>query len=94
METKKIARIIFAAGLVLTAEINGNSYIVDEKPDFPDDFTRITVETEDGTAVIEDGELIECSSSDGRYWFNIREVPDNVKWRAEIEDALCELSKE
>lgn len=94
MEKTNIARLIFATGLVITAQVNGNCYITDEKPDFPEDISEITVEQGEETTEIKDAQLIECASTDGRYWFAFHEMTADEKWKADIEDALCDLSME
>jgi len=47
-----------------------------------------------GDTVLKNAEVIECASVDGRYWFAFREMSEMELWRANIEDALCELSME
>ena len=88
------AKIIFITGLTITAEVNGGSYITEEKPDFPDDLSEITVEQGEETKEIRDAQIVECASVDGRYWFAFHEMTADEKWRADIEDALCDLSME
>lgn len=63
------ARIIFIDGTEITAEINGNCFITQNKPTFPADMSTVTVESEDGEQVYDNAYLIECASVDGRYWF-------------------------
>lgn len=93
-------QITFLNGDTIEAEVNASSYIVDEKPDFPDDITDVTIEYEagegqegnNGTLILRNVEIIECASVDGRYWFAFREKTEQELWQASIEDALCELS--
>ena len=87
-------KIIFNDGTEITAEKNGNCFIVDEAPEFPEDLTDIKIEGESGTAQIENGRIVEAASVDGRYWFSIQEIPEDEIWKAEVEDALCDLSRE
>jgi len=82
------AKITFKNGTEITAEQNGSCFIVDEKPEFPTDLSIV----EAGEMVFKNAQLIECASVDGRYWFTFRELTPEEIWRAEIEDALCELS--
>lgn len=82
--------IIFSDGTEVVAEQNGTCYIVNEKPDFPADMSMVTI----GEQVLENMALVECASIDGRYWFAFRPLSQQEIWRAEIEDALCDLSKE
>lgn len=88
------AIIKFNDGTVLEAEVNGSSYIVDGKPDFPEDLSSVTIQSDNGAQVIEDARLIECYSNDGRYWFAFGKLSETERRFAEIEDALCDLSKE
>jgi hypothetical protein len=83
-------KIIFNDGTELVAEQNGDCFIVDKKPDFPADTSTVQV----GEETLENVSVVECASVDGRYWFAFREMSPEEIWRAEIEDALCDLSKE
>ena len=83
-------KIIFSNGTEVVAEQNGNCYIVDSKPDFPADLSTVII----GEQVLENVALVECASIDGRYWFAFRQLSPQEIWMAEIEDALCDLSKE
>lgn len=83
-------KIILSNGTELIAVRNGDCFIVDKKPDFPADMTTVTV----GEETLENVSVVECASTDGRYWFAFREMSPEEIWRAEIEDALCELSQE
>lgn len=94
------AKVIFSNGSVITAEQNGSCLIVASKPTFPADLTNISIESTEGNSVIENGQIVECASVDGRYWFSIIEIPASQVKEAEtetriaaIEDALCELSE-
>lgn len=82
--------IVFSDGLEIQAEQNGNCYIVDEKPDFPADLSVVTI----GEQEMENVAIVECASIDGKYWFAFRQLSQTEIWMAEIEDALCDLSKE
>lgn len=95
------AKITFANGQVINAQQNGNNYIVSKKPDFPTNLKNIKIEDENGETTIVNGEIIECAPLDKKYWFTIREIPEStvreqsVDQRiSDIEDALCEISKE
>lgn len=83
-------KIIFNDGTELVAEQNGDCYIVPQKPDFPADLSTVQA----GEKTLENVSVVECASTDGRYWFAFREMTQEEIWRAEIEDALCDLSKE
>ena len=56
------AKIIFITGLTITAEVNGGSYITEEKPDFPDDLSEITVEQGEETKEIRDAQIFSSLS--------------------------------
>lgn len=95
------AKIIFANGLEINAEVNGNNFIVDKKPSFPVNLKNIKIESSDGTTVITNGMITTCAPLDKRYWFTISEVPTGTLQMeltdqriADIEDALCEMSKD
>lgn len=83
-------KIVFSDGTEIVAEQNGTCYIVDEKPEFPTDLSIVTI----GEQELENVALVECASIDGRYWFAFRQLSQQEIWMAEIEDALCDLSKE
>lgn len=95
------AKIVFATGLEITTEVNGNNYIVDKKPEFPANLKNIKITDNDGETTISNGMIIECAPLDKRYWFTIAETPrSTLKEKetdqriADIEDALCEISKQ
>ena len=73
------AIIRFKDGTEITAEVNGDSYITESKPDFPSNTKGLTVEKESGTTEYEDALLFDCASADGKYWFGIIEKPLEVK---------------
>ncbi len=91
---EKNVRIIFASGLVIEAMLNATTYIVDEKPAFPANIEDVTVEDEDGSTVYHNAKIVEAYSDDGKYRFTITEATEIERRFAEIEDALCDLSKE
>ena len=86
------ATIRFSDGTEITAEKNGDCFITAEKPDFPEDLSEITVETEEGTRTYENTQATECASADGRYWFSFTEEDQTQKaireLREDTEDAL------
>lgn len=74
------ATIRFKNGEVITAEENGGSYIVDAKPQFPDDLDDIRIETEQSVTTFAHAQLVECAHVDRRYWFSFVEVdPRDIK---------------
>ena len=75
----------------ITAEQNGDCYILNSKPVFPSDLSVVTIsgETEE---TLHNVQVIDCASVDGRYWFTFHQLSEFEAWQASIEDALCELS--
>ena len=69
------ATIIFNDGTELEAAVNGDCFIVDEKPDFPNDLTDISIVSDQGERTVEHGRIVECASEEG-YWFAIAEIPE------------------
>ena len=84
--------IIFLDGSEIEAEINGNCFIVDEQPDFPEDLSTVVIRDDNDVVEIENVNVQECASTDGRYWFAFVPMSEIEMRFAEIEDALCELS--
>ena len=66
--------IVFGDGTAIEAERNGDCFITNEKPGFPDDLSTVTVTDAQTVYELRDAELIECASVDGRYWFTFREL--------------------
>ena len=64
----------FLNGTHITAELNGNCLITDEKPAFPDDLRTVIVESEGITMEYHYAQVSECASIDGRYWFVFTEM--------------------
>lgn len=70
-------KIIFLDGTEIEAEKNGSSYIVDEKPGFPNDLSEVSITgSEEGEKVLHNVQIGECASVDGRYWFWLGEIPE------------------
>jgi len=82
----------FENGIKIEADVNGDCYIVDEKPDFPIGITNVLVDDGEVEIEKENVTIIESAPLDGRYWFALVPASEFDIWRAEIEDALCELS--
>lgn len=94
------AAILFKNGTSLTAEQNGSSFILNQKPSFPDDLSVVTVTGEDGDRIFLNAKVQDCASVDGRYWLAFVEKTQDELFRelmqesiASIEDALCELDE-
>jgi hypothetical protein len=91
MET---ANIKLSNGVEFNAEDCGGSFAVDEKPDFPNGIFGVEITSEERHEILDQVRLVECYSIDGRFWFNFLPLSDQEKRIIELEDALCELSKE
>lgn len=77
----------------LEAEVNGGSFIVDEKPEFPADLSVVTLSYSNGNEVtLNNARIIECASVDGRYWFTIQEIPQDVIDKAETQAKIDYLA--
>ena len=85
-------RIIFLNGMEIEADVNGDCYIVESKPDFPLDLSEVTIIKNNDGSIIHNAKLVECASVDGNYWFTFVQMNEMEIKIAEIEDALCELS--
>ena len=81
-------KITFNDGTKITAEVNGNSYIVDEKPEFPEDLTDVVIEKNEEEKTIKDARIIECASIDGRYWFAIIEIPEQERILTHLQSSV------
>ena len=98
------AIIKFKNGTQITAEVNGDCYVTDEKPEIPSDLTDLEIETEEGTKTYEEAMFVESASVDGKYWFTFIEKPIEVKQAEEIrqlqmqneflEGCIMEMSEE
>jgi len=78
-------RILFADGTEVTAQKNGDSYIVDEKFEVNDEqLTEVKVTEGDFENTLHDCEFQECASVDGKFWFTIREIPAAVEEAAQL----------
>lgn len=82
-------KITFADGTEITADMNGNSYIVDSQPTFPADLSTVEVKGDDTSITYTNAELIECASTDGRYWFSFKQITDDEQLRADVDYLLC-----
>ena len=81
MET---ATIIFSNGETVTAQYNGSCFATDTEPQFPENLENITIEKESGEEHIAHGFIKDCASVDGRYWFTVREIPEQKRFNDEI----------
>ena len=87
--------ITFNDGKIIEAIKNGTCYIVDEKPEFPDDLTDISIEESNSTTYIKFGKIVDIQSNDSRYWFAIDVVSEaeraNEQLRADIDYIAMEM---
>ena len=80
------AKIIFADAAEISVEKNGDSLILEEKPEIKFDMSSVTVQSEDGERIYRNAELIECASIDGRYWFAFHELTPDELYRKQLDD--------
>lgn len=95
------ARIVFKNGKSLMAEQNGNCFIVNEIPTFPEDLTEVTVISGDQQTVLHYVMIQEAASIDGRYWFCMveesaedRQLREQAERIVFLENCLMEMSEE
>ena len=81
------AKIIYKDGTEMIVEKNGDCYILPSKPEFPDDLSIVTVESEEGNKTFTDAFLIECASIDGRFWFAFGEESPMDKTFRELRES-------
>lgn len=83
------ATIKFKTGEIITADVNGSCFIVDEKPEFPFDLSEIEITTGEEKKTLNNVEIMDAASVDGRYWFALREMSQEelrqIQIRADIE---------
>lgn len=94
------AKIVFGDGTEIIAEQNGSSFIVDTKPQFPDNMDVVTITSEEQAITLHYAFVQECAGIDDRYWFTLlEESPQNrtiKELRAENEllaGAITELAE-
>jgi hypothetical protein len=76
METAKIT---FVDGTEISAEKNGDSFILKKRRTFPDDLSVVTVKVGDTETVYRNAVITECASVDGRFWFGISETSEGER---------------
>ncbi len=86
------AKIKFADGTELSVNVNGSSFIIDEKPEFPDNLEGITITQGKEKRTIEYGEILECASVDDKYWFAIIEIPEDKRKFEEMQSNLLYIA--
>lgn len=86
----------FKDGSQIEAEVNGNCYITDSKPDFPEDLSEVTVREKENMEIFKDVEILKCASVDSRYWFTFtftsayEKLEAQVMYTATMTDTLME----
>ena len=90
----KTVQITLPSGLTIIAEDCGGSFATDEKVEFPSGVFGVKIEREDNIEDYPSVRLVECYPIDSRYWFNFLPLSAQELRIIELEDALCELSKE
>lgn len=93
-------KIIFNDKTEIIAEQNGNCYILDDEPVFPDDLTNITILSDEGNTVIENAVIQPCASVDKKYWFTLvpetkeqREIRELKEQNDMLTECLLEISE-
>ncbi len=94
------AIIRFKNGETLTAEQNGNCFIVNEVPVFPEDLSEVAIFADGQETRMEYVMVQEAAATDDRYWFcfveesaqdrQIRELEAKNRF---LEDCLMEMSE-
>ena len=93
MHESGTATITFADNSTLSSDYNGDCFITDEKPDFPDDLSVIEIDRiGEEEETLYNAELMECASADGRYWFSFREPSPEERRQKELEDTIQMLT--
>ena len=95
------AIIRFKNGETLTAEQNGNCFILPEVPEFPEDLSEVAILAEGQETVLHYVMVQEAAAVDNRYWFcfveesaedrTLRELEERIRFN---EDCLLEMSEE
>ena len=81
-------KIIFNDGTQMSAEQNGNCFIVAAQPAFPDDLSVVTVESEDQRQDFNNVTIQECASIDGRFWFTLLEETEQARVIRELQEII------
>ena len=82
--------ITFTGGKEIVAEINANTYIVDEPFEVTArELTKVTITDGDNVQVLHNVIMQECASIDDRFWFGLHEMADfdlfKLKTRGDID---------
>ena len=77
--------ITFKNGTQIAAEQNGDCFIVDTRPDFPEDLSAVTVSDGAAEYTLHNVNITECASVDGRYWFAFYELSPAELYRRALD---------
>ena len=79
-------RIIFRDQTEITAEQNGDCFIVSSAPEFPDDLSSVEIVSGEDRRVLLQARVIPCDSVDGRFWFAFAEESAEEKALRELRE--------
>jgi hypothetical protein len=89
-------KIRFKDGTELEASVNGNNFITDEAPEFPDDLSEVVIVSDGGEEVIKNVTVQQAAGLDDRYWFifvaqtPLGSLESQVLYTAMMTDTLLE----
>lgn len=89
-------KIRFKDGTELEAGVNGNNFITDEAPEFPDDLSEVVIISDGGEEVIKNATVQQAAGIDDRYWFifvaqtPLGSLESQVLYTAMMTDTLLE----
>lgn len=66
-------KIIFIDETTIIAELNGSTYITEDRPIFPEDLSTVTIKSDSQIQILHNVEIVECASIDDRFWFGLHE---------------------
>lgn len=96
METK----IKFKDGTEIEVMSNGNCFIVEEEPEFPEDLSEVIVDEDGDEKTLVNVTVQECAHIDDNYWFILIEetaqeriIRELREENAMLEDAILELAE-
>lgn len=90
------ATIKFKDGTEIEAEVNGNNYITETRPEFPEDMTEVIVVKNEAEETLKNVSIQESAGLDDRFWFIFHEATQQeitesqVFYTAMMTDTLLE----
>lgn len=82
--------ITFNDGTQITALRNATTYVVDAKPEFPEDLSDVVITDESGEeTVFESAEIVECAGAEGKYLFTILAKTRDLG--SEVDSNRCDI---